>query len=214
MPGRTSSGVGSTEAHEKSADQHGNRAAHGEQCAPAEQRRRRERRRVVRKQSRRDKRAHEHSQHERDVPRARALPIVVEKAAALRQNASADRAQAGRRSEWLVPHQEKQGNKKPDERAGDVPGPGLGEPFPHRAPPLRLSSKRIATRSPDMMVIIPTVPIATGTPKKSATTPASSAPATYPRSRQSRYTPTATPRHEGRAMSPTAASSVGYTSAV
>ena len=51
--------------------------------------------------------------------------------------------------------------------------------------------------------------IAAGRPSRSATTPASTAPMAYPRSRQSRYTPTDEARHDGCATSPIAAKSVG-----
>jgi len=46
-------------------------------------------------------------------------------------------------------------------------------------------------------------------PNLSAATPATIAPTTYPRSRQSRYTPTAELRHEAAATSPIVASRVG-----
>lgn len=73
---------------------------------------------------------------------------------------------------------------------------------------------RSATTTPEPNVSAATIRIAAESPSASAARPAPIAPIAYPRSRHSRYTPTADPRHDGCATSPIAASSVGWTIAV
>ena len=72
-----------------------------------------------------------------------------------------------------------------------------------------VSRIRTSTTTPDSAVIPATAQMALGIPAASAITPATMAPATKPRSRHSRYTPTAEPRHAGSATSATAARRVG-----
>lgn len=72
-----------------------------------------------------------------------------------------------------------------------------------------VSGIRRATSIPDASVSPPMEATAADIPKTSASTPASTAPTTYPESRHRRYMPTAEPRQDGCARSPIAARSVG-----
>src|SRR6266851_894483 len=80
--------------------------------------------------------------------------------------------------------------------------------------PGRVSYIWVSTTKLETKVRAAMPPIAQGTPSRSATTPAISAPMAYPPSRQRRYTPTAEARQSGCATSEMAASNVGYTRAV
>ena len=91
-----------------------------------------------------------------------------------------------------IPEHEQERHQQADERARDVPGPGTHQYLHHGTPgswsrdtapnatTVRRGSarSRMATSTPDAAVSAPITLMATGMPNASASTPASSAPAT------------------------------------
>ena len=153
MARRAPTSVGRSEPDEKSATDHQNGAAHGQQARPAEEigrhqsaeithtSRRKSRSRARRncrigeaKQSRGDQGPGEDANEKRQVPQARVPPVVSEEFDATRGDGGTQMTKIARNTELPISEHEQRRNEEADERSGDVPRPRSCEHVEHEPP--------------------------------------------------------------------------------
>src|SRR5438552_9974461 len=149
-------------------------------------------------ESRRDESAQNDPDCKGDVPCACLFPVIAQKRCLHRECRGAQRAQTSGHAKLSIAKEQQNWNKEAEERSGDVPRPRSRQEVHQRSPASGRTTKLSATRpraaassasrnrttNPDSAVSPATTLIALVMPIASATTPASSAPAAYPRSRQ------------------------------
>lgn len=146
MAGGAAAGVGGAEADEKTAHDDRNEPAKGEQGGPTEEfagheagevgeaelvegglRGWRESDLPGTEQVDADPTADGRTEGEQEIPDAGGFPVIAEKGRAPRQEGGAQVAEVAGQAELFAAEELEQGNEEADERAGHVPGPGVGE---------------------------------------------------------------------------------------